>query len=92
MKKNIKLLKEVQTLYIITYSLAILGGFLLIGTVGALECDTISIAQALVQTAIGGASLYLFSRCAKCLEDCAKVIKAEIRSERVQKARSTKTA
>lgn len=86
MKKNSlkSTLRQVKVLYNITCILATLGGFLLIGTAGALECEVIGLRQAILRCAICGAAIWLFAKYAECLADYMEIIKRQIHKENEQ--------
>lgn len=84
-KKSLKSqLKTVEVLYHITCILAILGGLLLIGTAGALECETIGAGQAMLRCIICGGAISLFAKCAECLDAYMEIIKKQIRNKNAQ--------
>lgn len=91
MKNNSRkaLLKRIKILYNIACTLAGIGFFLLIGTAGALECDTIGLGRAIIQGTICGVAVWLFIKCAEYLNAYTNAIKYQIHreNEKVRKER-----
>lgn len=72
-KKTYRIVHTLQTITGIIFGIAM---FFLVGTCGSLECDTISLGQALIQLAIGALVAmtfgYAFSRLTKIEESLHK--------------------
>lgn len=92
MKNNSRksLLKHIKILYNIACTLAGTGFFLLIGTAGALECDTIGLGRAIIQGTISGVATWGFIKCAEYLNAYMDVIKYQIHreNEKIQRERT----
>lgn len=71
-------LKRIKILYNIACIFAGISFFLLIGTAGALECDTIGLGEAVIQGTISGVATWIFIECAKYLNTYMSVIKYQI--------------
>lgn len=83
MKKNSlkSLIKEVNILQNITFTLIIINIFLLIGTTGALEYEIIGVGRAILQSIILAATILLLVKYVKHLDIYMKIIKNQMRKE-----------
>lgn len=83
MKKNSlkSLIKEVNIIQNITFTLAIINILLLIGTAGALECEVIGFGRAILQSIILAATMWLLVKYVEHLDIYMKIIKNQMRKE-----------